>query len=38
MGTSAVGTGGYMSAELFKAMAGIDFNIRSLQGNGAGDE
>jgi tripartite-type tricarboxylate transporter receptor subunit TctC len=32
MGTSAVGTGGYMSAELFKAMAGIDFNIIPYKG------
>ena len=32
MGTSAVGTGGYMSAELFKAMAAIDFNIIPYKG------
>ena len=32
MGTSAVGTGGYMSAELFKSMANIDFNIIPYKG------
>jgi tripartite-type tricarboxylate transporter receptor subunit TctC len=32
MGTSAIGTGGYMSAELFKSMAGIDFNIIPYKG------
>ncbi len=32
VGTSAVGTGGYMSAELFKAMAGVDFNIIPYKG------
>jgi tripartite-type tricarboxylate transporter receptor subunit TctC len=33
MGTSAVGTGGYMSAELFKAIAGVDFNIIPYKGS-----
>jgi tripartite-type tricarboxylate transporter receptor subunit TctC len=32
MGTSAVGTGGYMSAELFKSMAAVDFNIIPYKG------
>ena len=32
MGTSAVGTGGYMSAELFKSIAGVDFNIIPYKG------
>jgi tripartite-type tricarboxylate transporter receptor subunit TctC len=32
MGTSAVGTGGYMSAELFKSIANIDFNIIPYKG------
>jgi tripartite-type tricarboxylate transporter receptor subunit TctC len=32
MGTSAVGTGGYMSAELFKAIADVDFNIVPYKG------
>ena len=27
IGTSAVGTGGYLTAELFKSMAGIDCTI-----------
>jgi tripartite-type tricarboxylate transporter receptor subunit TctC len=32
IGTSAVGTGGYMSAELFKAIAGVSFNIIPYKG------
>jgi tripartite-type tricarboxylate transporter receptor subunit TctC len=32
VGTSAVGTGGYMSAELFKAVAGIDVAIIPYKG------
>jgi tripartite-type tricarboxylate transporter receptor subunit TctC len=32
VGTSAVGTGGYMSAELFKAVAGIDVTIIPYKG------
>jgi tripartite-type tricarboxylate transporter receptor subunit TctC len=27
MGTSAVGTGGYLCAELFKSIAGVDLQI-----------
>ena len=38
LGTSAVGTGGYMCAELFKAEAGVDVAHHSLQGHRAGDE
>ncbi len=33
LGTSAVGTGGYMSAELFKSMAGIDVAIIPYKGS-----
>ena len=32
LGTSAVGTGGYMSAELFKAVAGLDVAIIPYKG------
>jgi tripartite-type tricarboxylate transporter receptor subunit TctC len=32
LGTSAVGTGGYMAAESFKAMAGVDMQIVSYKG------
>jgi tripartite-type tricarboxylate transporter receptor subunit TctC len=32
IGTSALGTGGYMCAELFKAMAGIDVSIIPYKG------
>jgi tripartite-type tricarboxylate transporter receptor subunit TctC len=32
IGTSAVGTGGYMSAELFKAVAGLDVTIIPYKG------
>ena len=32
LGTSAVGTGGYMCAELFKAMAGVDVAIITYKG------
>jgi tripartite-type tricarboxylate transporter receptor subunit TctC len=32
VGTSAVGTGGYMTAELFKSVAGIDFQIIPYKG------
>jgi tripartite-type tricarboxylate transporter receptor subunit TctC len=32
IGTSAIGTGGYLSAELFKAMAGIDVQIVPYKG------
>jgi tripartite-type tricarboxylate transporter receptor subunit TctC len=35
VGTSAVGTGGYMSAELFKAVAGIDVAIIPYKGTAA---
>jgi tripartite-type tricarboxylate transporter receptor subunit TctC len=34
IGTSAVGTGGYLSAELFKATAGIDATIIPYKGTG----
>jgi tripartite-type tricarboxylate transporter receptor subunit TctC len=32
VGTSAIGTGGYLSAELFKAMAGVDVQIVPYKG------
>ena len=32
VGTSAVGTGGYMTAELFKSVAGVDFQIIPYKG------
>jgi tripartite-type tricarboxylate transporter receptor subunit TctC len=32
VGTSAIGTGGYMSAELFKATTGLDFTIVPYKG------
>jgi tripartite-type tricarboxylate transporter receptor subunit TctC len=32
VGTSAVGTGGYMTAELFKSIAGVDFQIIPYKG------
>ncbi|HVY57593.1 MAG TPA: tripartite tricarboxylate transporter substrate binding protein [Xanthobacteraceae bacterium] len=32
VGTSALGTGGYMCAELFKSMAGVDFTIVPYKG------
>src|SRR5262245_26230786 len=32
IGTSAIGTGGYLSAELFKAMAGVDVQIVPYKG------
>ena len=38
IGTSAVGTGGYLSAELFKSIAGVDRRDHSLQGHRAADE
>jgi tripartite-type tricarboxylate transporter receptor subunit TctC len=34
MGTSALGTGGYMSAEYFKAEAGVDMQIVPYKGTG----
>ena len=34
LGTSAVGTGGYMCAELFKALAGVDVAIIPYKGTG----
>jgi tripartite-type tricarboxylate transporter receptor subunit TctC len=34
IGTSAVGTGGYLSAELFKARAGVDATIIPYKGTG----
>ncbi len=34
-GTSAVGTGGYLCAELFKSMAGLDFQIIPYKGTAA---
>ena len=34
LGTSAVGTGGYMCAELFKAEAGIDIGVIPYKGTG----
>ncbi len=38
IGTSAVGTGGYLSAELFKSITGVRGDHRALQGHGAADE
>ena len=35
IGTSAVGTGGYLCAELFKSMAGLDFQIVPYKGTAA---
>ena len=32
VGTSAVGTGGYMTAQYFKSVAGVDFNIIPYKG------
>ena len=34
LGTSAIGTGGYMSAELFKSEAGVDMQIVPYKGTG----
>jgi len=34
IGTSAVGTGGYLSAELFKSLAGVDSTIVPYKGTG----
>ncbi len=38
IGTSAVGTGGYLSAELFKSITGVEAAIIPYKGTGAGDE
>ena len=38
IGTSAVGTGGYLSAELFKSITGVDAVIVPYKGTGATDE
>src|SRR3954449_12825689 len=34
LGTSAIGTGSYLSAELFKSMAGVDMQIVPYKGTG----
>ena len=38
IGTSAVGTGGYLSAELFKSIAGVDATIVPYKGTARRDE
>ncbi len=38
IGTSAVGTGGYLSAELFKSITGVQATIVPYKGTGAADE